>query len=59
MSLNFAPDLFRTPTSKTKVRNGIFAYRYSNGIIVIGSQKYQFYTIKEAIAKYRRDNPMR
>lgn len=48
--------LFDTPTSKTKVRNGIFAYRYRNGLVLIDNKRYYDYTIKEAIAKFRREN---
>lgn len=49
-------DLFETPISKTKVRNGIHAYRYSNGCINICGQKYFDYTIKEAIKLWRSKN---
>jgi hypothetical protein len=49
-------DLFSTPISKTKVRNGIYAYRYSNGCININGQKYFDYTVKEAIKLWRSKN---
>ena len=49
-------DLFNNPISKTKVRNGIFAYKYSNGIININGSKYQFYSIKNAIKSWRQTN---
>ena len=49
-------DLFSTPTSKTKVRNGIFAYKYPNGCINIQGQKYFDYSIKDAIKKWRENN---
>ena len=49
-------DLFSTPVSKTKVRNGIFAYKYPNGIINIEGKKFQGYSIKEAIKLYRNNN---
>ncbi len=42
-------DLFNNPISKTKVRNGIFAYKYANGCININGQKFFDYSIKEAI----------
>ena len=42
-----------TPTSKTKVRKGIFAYRYSNGLVLIGTQRYYGYSIKKAIKEWR------
>lgn len=46
-------DLFSTPTSRTKVRNGIYAYRYANGTINIEGKKYIGYSIKEAIKLWR------
>lgn len=52
-------DLFNTPLSKTKVRKGIFAYKYSNGIINIQGEKYQFYSIKDAIKIWRNNNPIK
>lgn len=48
--------LFETPISKTKVRKGIFAYRFRNGIIVIEGEKYIQYTMKEAIKLWRAKN---
>ena len=53
------PDLFRTPVSKTKVRIGIYAYRYDNGIINIEGEKYQFYPVKDAIKHWRHKNPIK
>ena len=50
------PDLFSTPVSKTKVRNGIYAYRYPNGCINISGVKYFFYSIKDAIKHWRSKN---
>ena len=51
--------LFNIPTSKTKVRNNIYAYRYSNGIINIEGTKFQFYSIKDAIKIWRSNNPLK
>jgi hypothetical protein len=48
--------LFDNPTSKTKVRKGIFAYRYSNGLVLIDEQRYYDYSIKEAIKLWRNNN---
>lgn len=48
--------LFENPLSATKVRNGIFAYRYRNGLILIDGQKFYGYTIKQAIQLYRNKN---
>jgi YHS domain-containing protein len=50
-------DLFESPISKTKVRNGIFAYKYRNGCINIEGEKYFFYSIKDAIKDWRSKNP--
>ena len=46
-------DLFSTPTSRTKVREGVYAYRYANGTINIEGKKYIGYSIKEAIKLWR------
>jgi hypothetical protein len=48
-------DLFNTPISRTKVRNGIYAYKYANGTINIDGKKYVGYSIKEAIKIYRHE----
>ena len=48
-----------TPISKTKVRNGVFAYKYRSGTIIIQGQTYVFYSMSEAIKKFRKDNPLR
>ena len=45
--------LFDTPISKTKVRNGIFAYKYANGWININGQKFFDYSVKDAIKIWR------
>jgi len=46
-------DLFNTPISKTKVRNGVYAYKYFNGCININGEKYFDYSIKDAIKHWR------
>jgi hypothetical protein len=50
------PDLFETPISKTKVRNGVYAYKYRNGCININGMKYFDYSIKDAIKLWREKN---
>jgi hypothetical protein len=50
-------DLFNTPIQKKKVRNGIFAYKYSNGNINIGGIIYIDYSITEAISRFRKKYP--
>lgn len=51
--------LFDTPTSKTKVRQNIFAYRYRNGNIYIQEEVYVMYSLKEAIKLWRQKNPIK
>jgi hypothetical protein len=46
-------DLFSTPISKTKVINGVYAYKYLNGTININGQKYIGYSVSQAIKLYR------
>jgi hypothetical protein len=45
--------LFDMPISKTKVRNGIFAYKYANGCININGEKFFDYSVKDAIKIWR------
>ena len=45
--------LFDTPISKTKVRNGIFAYKYANGWISINGYRFFDYSVKDAIKIWR------
>ena len=47
---------FDTPIKKVKVRNGVYAYKFSNGWITVGSQKYLYYSMTEAIKKWRDNN---
>jgi hypothetical protein len=50
-------DLFDTPISKTKVRIGVYAYKYRNGVINIQGSKYIDYSMKDAIKLWRKNNP--
>jgi hypothetical protein len=49
-------DLFSTPISKRKVRNGIFAYKYQNGTVNINGEKFIGYSIKDSIKIWRSRN---
>ena len=49
-------DLFETPIATRKVRNGIYAYMYRNGVININSSKYLEYSLTEAIQIWRKQN---
>lgn len=49
-------DLFITPIRKRKVRAGIYAYQYANGVININGSKYLEYSLTEAIQIWRKQN---
>ncbi|MBP7845826.1 MAG: hypothetical protein KA007_00110 [Candidatus Pacebacteria bacterium] len=51
-------DLFSTPISTTKVRNGVNAYKYSNGVININGSKYLMMSVTDAVKIWRRNNPI-
>jgi hypothetical protein len=53
------PDLFTEPILTKKVRNGVIAYKYPNGVININGQKYIGYGITTAIQLYRQKFPFR
>jgi DNA-binding transcriptional MocR family regulator len=44
--------------SQRKVRKDVTAYKYASGVIIINDQTYMFYSMTDAIAKWRRDNPI-
>jgi hypothetical protein len=48
--------LFDNAISITKVRKGIYAYKYSNGLVLIEEQRYYGYSIKLAIKLWRSRN---
>ena len=49
-------DLFDKPIYERKVRKGIMAYQYRNGVININGQKYLEYSMTEAIKRWRNQN---
>lgn len=49
--------VFENPIAEKKVRNGIYAHRYRNGCINIEGQQYHFYSMTDAIKKFRQDFP--
>lgn len=51
-------DLFATPISKTKVRKGVYAYKYHNGCINIEGEKFFDYSVTDAIKIWRSKNPI-
>jgi hypothetical protein len=52
-------DLFDEPIAVRKVRNNIRAYKYRNGVININGEKFVFYSMKDAIKKWRSKNPIK
>ena len=50
--------LFDTPIKQKKVRNGITAYQYKNGMILIDGTKYFMHSMTSAIKTYRNNNPI-
>ena len=49
-------DLFEKPIRQRKVRKGIYAYQYRNGVININGTKYLEYSITDAIKAWRKAN---
>ena len=47
-------DMFGTPLKSKEVRNGVWAHQYHNGVINIMGEKYQGYSMTDAIRHYRR-----
>ena len=52
-------DLFSSPVCSKKVRNGVWAHKYRNGVINIDGHKYLYYSMADAIRLYRQNNPIR
>jgi hypothetical protein len=50
------PSTFETPIRSKKVRNGVTAYQYRNGNIVIDGRLYVYYSMTDAIKKFRKEN---
>ena len=51
-------DLFDTPIRSGKIRNGVYYHQYRNGVINIMGEKYLFYSIKEAVSRWRKKHPL-
>jgi len=51
--------LFETPKKRVKVRNGIYAYQYRNGVINIEGEKYLLYSLTVAIKAWRHKNSLK
>lgn len=52
-------NLFENPISSGKIRKGVWWFKYKNGTINILRDKYIFYSIKDAVKKWRKDNPIK
>jgi len=50
-------NLIASPIRERKVRNGVIAYQYSNGIININGIKYVMHTMNSAIKSFRKNYP--
>ena len=44
---------FENPIKKKKIRNGVFAYQFSNGCVNIEGKKYFGYSLTESIKLFR------
>lgn len=49
--------LVESPIKETKVREGVYAYMYRSGVILIEKQKYVLYTMTDAIKQFRKEFP--
>jgi len=49
-------DLFSTPIKSVKVKDGIYAHQYPNGVININGCKYMCYSMTEAIKLYKKND---
>jgi hypothetical protein len=57
--MNYPMYLNATPiVAEKKVRNGVMAYKFRSGVVEIKGMRYMFYSMTQAIAKWRRDNPI-
>lgn len=52
-------DLFENPIALKEVRKNVTAYKYRNGTININGKKYVFYSMTEAIKKWRSENKLK
>lgn len=49
-------DLFSTPIKSKKVRDGVYAHMYSNGVINIDGMKFLCYSMTDAIKLWKKQN---
>lgn len=53
------PDLFEQPIRSGKIRKGVWYFQYKSGNINILGTKFIDYSIKDAVKKWRKDNPIK
>ena len=51
-------DLFSSPVTSRKVRNGIYAHKYANGTININGSKFLDYSLTDAIKAWRKTSKL-
>lgn len=44
--------------AEKKVRKNVIAYKFRSGIVEINGMRYFFYSMTQAIKKWRKDNPI-
>jgi hypothetical protein len=45
--------------AEKKIRNGVTAYKFRSGVVEIQGIRFFFYSMTDAIRKWRRDNPIK
>ena len=44
--------------AEKKVRKNVTAYKFRSGVVEINGMRYFFYSMTQAIKKWRKDNPI-
>jgi hypothetical protein len=44
--------------AEKKVRKNVIAYKFRSGVVEINGMRYFFYSMTQAIKKWRKDNPI-
>lgn len=44
--------------AQKKVRKNVIAYKFRSGVVEINGMRYFFYSMTQAIKKWRKDNPI-
>jgi len=51
--------LFSPIVAKRYIRKGVWAYKHRSGVIYIEEQRYFFYSLSDAIRKWRSQNKIK